>query len=368
MRVLGVCSYPIEAAATRFRLDQYVEPLREHGIKLTVRPFLGSAEFRQLYRKSGFSKLLFPTARSVFRRFRDVLESGSYDLLYVQREAMPFGPGFFEWIYQTVGRLPTVLDLDDATYIPYESPTYGKLGSYLKFFSKTNRLIDRADLVISGNRFIAKHVESRGSDTVVIPTIVDTDVFTPAAKGNEVPVMGWIGTHSTFPFLERIFPILHELAGKFRFRLKIVGSGRPAVDIPGIEIENLEWRLDREVIDFQTLDIGLYPISVSSSANDDWLAGKSGFKAIQYMSVGVPSVISPVGVCGEIGEAGATHLNAATDKDWYNHLDKLLSEPEVRVRMGQSARRYAEEHFSLPKHAVILANTLRSVRGKHTSS
>ncbi|HJS51235.1 MAG TPA: hypothetical protein VJ781_04990, partial [Pyrinomonadaceae bacterium] len=288
-----------------------------------------------------------------------------YDLLMIQREAMPFGPGVFEWIHQIVGRLPIVLDLDDATYVPYESPTYGKLGSYLKFFGKTNRLIDRADLVVCGNRFIAKHVESRGSRTLVIPTIVDTDVFTPAPKANEIPVIGWIGTHSTFPFLERIFPILRKLASKYPFRLKIVGSGRRSVKIDDVVVETHEWKLEREVADFQSLDVGLYPISVSPSANDDWLAGKSGFKAVQYMSVGVASVISPVGVCGEIGVAGTTHLNARTDEDWYNNLEKLLSEPESRQRIGKSARTYALEHFSLEKHVEMLASALRSVRYKH---
>ena len=148
MRVLGVCSYPIEAAATRFRLEQYVDPLREHGIELSVRPFLGSSEFVGLYRNSGFGRLILPTAQSVFQRFRDVFSSGSYDLLFVQREAMPFGPAVFEWIFRKIGRLPIVLDLDDATYVSYVSPRFGKLGSTLKFFGKTDGLIRAASVVV----------------------------------------------------------------------------------------------------------------------------------------------------------------------------------------------------------------------------
>jgi hypothetical protein len=86
--------------------------------------------------------------------------------------------------------------------------------------------------------------------------------------------------------------------------------------------------------DFQNLDIGLYPIVPSPSANEEWLRGKSGFKAVQYMSVGVPFVMSPVGICAEMGESGRTHLNAETAEDWYNSLSQLLEDSELRRRMG----------------------------------
>ncbi len=47
--VLGLCSYPVEAAATRYRLIQFVEPLAEKGINLTVSPFLDSRKFADFY-------------------------------------------------------------------------------------------------------------------------------------------------------------------------------------------------------------------------------------------------------------------------------------------------------------------------------
>ena len=39
MRVLGLCSYPVEAAATRYRLMQFVEPLAKKGIELEASSF-----------------------------------------------------------------------------------------------------------------------------------------------------------------------------------------------------------------------------------------------------------------------------------------------------------------------------------------
>lgn len=361
MRVLAVSSYPVEAAATRFRVHQFAKLLLKVDIDLHLTPFFSSSQFSTLYRSGSMGKKLIGTVGSVANRLVHVVESSAYDLLLTQREAMPFGPGVFERLFQIIGRMPMVLDLDDATYVRYVSPTYGRLGSALKFFGKTDKLIDRSAVVICGNRYIAEYVEARGKEAVVIPTIVDTDVFCPVENGNEIPVVGWIGTHSTFQFLEPLLPVFEELAKKHRFRLRIVGSGKDELEISGVDIESRKWSLDREVSDFQSLDIGLYPLETKGQLDPAWLAGKSGFKAVQYLAVGVPFVMTPVGVCSEIGEPGVTHFNASTAEDWYNHLDKLLSGRDLRKQMGAACRSHSLETYGLEKHANLLASTLRSV-------
>jgi hypothetical protein len=50
MKVLALASYPVQAAATRYRLYQFVETLAKRGITLTIRPFLNSTLFDSLYR------------------------------------------------------------------------------------------------------------------------------------------------------------------------------------------------------------------------------------------------------------------------------------------------------------------------------
>jgi glycosyltransferase involved in cell wall biosynthesis len=200
----------------------------------------------------------------------------------------------------------------------------------------------------------------------VIPTVVDTEVFKPpdvTPKGVTL-TMGWIGTHSTFPFLASIFPVLEKLGKKHRFKLKIVGSGRDDVRVTGVEIESIPWSLDREVADFQSFDIGLYPVTVSDSANPEWLRGKSGFKAIQYLAVGVPFVMTPVGVCAEIGEPGRTHFNAETADDWYNSLERLLQDDGLRAQMGHRAREHALENYDLSDHAERLAAVFEEIVGR----
>src|ERR1044072_6777911 len=205
MQVLALASYPVEAAATRYRLEQFVAPLAERGIELTGRPFLDSRLFSALYRRSELPRTAMGLIRSALSRLGDTVAAGRADVLLVQREAMMFGPPVIEWLATRVRRCPMDLDLDDATYVKYTSPTYGRLGSALKFFGKTNDLIRWAQIVTCGNRSIAEYVESLGGRARIIPTVVDTDRFRPLRRergGGEPLVLGWISTHSTYPYLE----------------------------------------------------------------------------------------------------------------------------------------------------------------------
>ncbi len=207
--------------------------------------------------------------------------------------------------------------------------------------------------------------------------MVDTDRFRPRERdgergasrsdddddagsaGGRPPVVGWIGTHSTFQYLESILPVLSDLARAHRFRLKVVGAGRDEVRAEGVEVENLAWSLEREIADFQSFDVGLYPVVPS-----EWATGKSGFKSIQYMAVGVPFVATPFGATAEIGEAGVTHFLATTRDEWRDALARLISDAALRRRMGDAGRAHALAHYTVPAQADKLARALEEAAGR----
>ena len=361
MKVLALASYPTEAASTRYRLTQYVEPLAAQGIEMTVRPFINSTTFSTIYTRKAIFKNGYSLAVASVRRIFDGLSAGKFDVLLVQREAMLFGPPIIEKLAMNYGKVPMILDLDDATYVSYKSPTYGKFGSALKWFGKTDDLIKWSSVVTCGNRNIAEYVKSKGVETKIIPTVVDTDKFCPrtADFNRDEPVLGWIGTHSSFQFLQTIFPVLQKLAEKYKFRLKIVGAGCETIDLPGVKVENLPWNLQREIFDFQSLDIGLYPIDGENLS--EWALGKSGFKAIQYMAVGVPFVVTPIGVCAEIGVENETHFSAYTPKRWYEALEILLTDSEKRRKIGAAGRQHALDHYQISQQTDKLASVIRKV-------
>ncbi len=358
MKVFGLASYPVEAACTRFRLAQFVDPLAVRGVTLTIHPYLDSRAFASLYVRSSVPRALIGLAQGVLRRCRDVVQAWNADVVLIQREAMLFGPPVVEWFLTRVADRPMLLDLDDATYIPYSSPVFGPVSRVLKSFSKTDQLIRWAELVTCGNPVIAEYVRSRGGKVRILPSTVDTDRFCPSPTRlhSSMPVVGWIGTHSTYPYLQSILPVLERLGEKCRFRLRIVGSGRRGIEVPGVLTESTSWCLDREVADFQSLDIGVYPIIPS-----DFAAAKSALKSVLYMAVGIPFVASPVGAAAEIGIPGVTHFLATSPEEWVERLSELISDADLRGRMGAAGREYVLQRHSLPVQLPRLAEALAEV-------
>src|SRR5260370_7666842 len=177
---------------------------------------------------------------SALLRLGDLALIPGVDVVLIQREAMMFGPPLFEWFAARVLRRPMVLDLDDATYVSYTGTTYGRIGRALKWFSKTDDLIRWAKIVTCGNRAIAEYVTNMGATARLIPTVVDTELFCPLPRRNDgSTVVGWIGTHSPFPYLESIFPVLQDLAKTYQFLLTLVGAAKLIFRSAGSMFDNI---------------------------------------------------------------------------------------------------------------------------------
>lgn len=361
IRVLGLASYPVESAAVRLRLNRLVEPLCARGIEIQVRPFLTSRAFAMLYDPRRRARIGVDLLLSSIRRLTDVTKSGRYDVVFLQREAAPIGPPLVEWLLARVAGLAYVLDLDDATWVSYSSPTHGRLASAVKTPSKADWLIRNAAIVTCGSRVIAEHAASLGARTMHVPTMVDLDDFAPSPRRawSSIPTIGWIGSHSTWQYVEPLLPVLARVAAEHTFRFLVVGHGRGSLTVPGITVDAQDWSLTREIHDFQSIDIGLYPITPGEYAE-----GKSGLKAVQYMSAGVPFVASPVGEMAHLGEPGRTHLLADSPGEWYSALTRLISDEMLRRSMGKAGRSYAEAHFGTERAADLVAEAIQAALGR----
>ena len=235
------------------------------------------------------------------------------------------------------------------------SPTNRYL-SYFKFPGKTKTLCRLSSVVIAGNPTLAEYARQYNSEVHVVPSTISLRSYRvrPGLRPAGPPVVGWTGSHSSAQYLRLLAGPLEELARRRPFRFLAIGA--PQFSVPGVEVECRPWNARTEVEDLWGIDVGVMPLS-----DDPWAQGKCGMKALQYMGVGIPAVVSPVGMNHEIVEHGSNGLHATTPQDWISGLEALISDPGLRLRMGEQARRSVEERFSAEVHAPHVAALVKSI-------
>ena len=351
-KVLFLSRYARLGASSRLRLYQYLPYLQEAGIDATLAPFFGDDYILGLY---AGKVAKFPVLKAYAKRLGIMLRTGRFDAVWVEKEMLPWVPAWLE-----LGLLPAkvrlIVDYDDAVFHRYDQHRLwlvrGQLGQ------KIDRVMQRANLVVAGNGYLASRARDAGAARVeILPTVVDTTRYgvTAAAPGaQQLPVIGWIGSPLTAKYLLSIAPALQEVVARKLARVIAVGANASLQnDLP---VEAQPWTEATEVDDIQHFDIGIMPLPDSPFER-----GKCGYKLIQYMACGKPVVASPVGVNSTIVRDGVDGFLASTHQEWVIALTRLAGDSRLRQQMGHEGRLRIERDFSLQHAAPRLVALIKSV-------
>lgn len=356
IRVLCLVTLPDSGAGNRLRIVQYGPHLREQGIELEVSRFFDDAAYAVLYQPGHTRRKVLAVLRGIGRRLRDLMRATRYDLVLVYRESAPLGPPIFERILRRRG-IPYVFDFDDAIFLAPIHPV-NRAWTWLRHHSRVAETARGAVSVIVGNEYLAEHARRWNPDVAVIPTPVDTDRHRPRAvtATDRRPVIGWIGSSTTAPYLNILDRPLAELASRRAFRFRVVG-GAYRHDVADVEL--VPYRLEAEPDVIAGFDIGVLP-----EPDDAWTRGKGAFKALLYMATGIPVVASRVGVNAEVVGEGEAGYCVDGDEDWLAALERLIDDPALRSRLGATGRARVEHRYSLRTQVPRLARVLRAAAGR----
>lgn len=151
--------------------------------------------------------------------------------------------------------------------------------------------------------------------------------------------------------LRALAPVLRRLRERQDFEFRVIGG---ELQMDGVPVCCKPWRPDTEVEDVREFDVGVMPL-----ADDEWSRGKCGLKALQYMALGIPPVVSPVGVNAAIVEDGVSGFHARTEDEWVDRMTLLLRDRQLRRALGDEARKTVETRFSAKCQVPRMAQVIR---------
>lgn len=351
MRVAAFTKYDQEAASTRQRLLQFLPDFERAGIEVDYLPLLGNDYVRSLATGTPPSRLAI--GRAYARRFRQLLGSRNYDIIWIYAELFPWLPSGFERLAFRTGR-PVIYDCDDAFFVTYDSHPSAVVRRLLG--GKLQPLMAGAAACCCGNKHLRDYAAHFCQRTIVLPTVVDTARYRPMPSSRRGVVIGWIGSPTTWANVRPLLPLLSELCQTYGVRVHAVGAGVNA-EIDRFEgLDLIEWTEASEIASVQAMDIGIMPLH-----DLPFERGKSGYKLIQYMACGLPVVASPVGENASIVEQGANGFLAGNDAEWRQALVSLVQNSDLRATLGAAGRARVVADFSLDVHSPRLVELFRSI-------
>jgi glycosyltransferase involved in cell wall biosynthesis len=328
----------------RFRVEHYLPILEQEGFTYKVRPFLSLRGRKQLYTKGNVLGKVFAIMGGFWRRLGDMFILYKYDYIYIHRWATTAGPPVFEWFIAKVFRKKIIYDFDDAIWV--NESAYNKKYLAVKFLGKVAKICKWSYKVSVGNAYLYKFAAKHNKDTIIIPTVVNTDEVHNRLQNHDTdtPAVGWTGSFSTLLYLDMIVPVLQRLQEKLSFTFFVIADKDPKLPLKNYKF--IQWNSKTEVDDLLNFHIGLMPLT-----DDEITRGKCGFKAIQYMSLGMATVVSPVGVNNEIVDNRVSGFICNSEKEWEEKILLLLTDKNLRKKTGCAAREKIDRYFSVKSTA-----------------
>lgn len=284
---------------------------------------------------------------SMFCEIQFLLKRSHYDLVFVQKVHLP------KWIVDRIkdhwhARL--IFDFDDAIFLKQ-----GRRST--RYFERYNYLMQRADAVITTSKFNKDYAQRFNKNVHILLTPVDTARHMPKnqSKQDGKVVIGWVGTPSTTRHLKAFLPVIEEIDRNHDVAFRFIGAIPFESGLRNVRF--LPWEYDTEVKYMQEFDIGIMPL-----IKEDTVLGKAGYKLIQYMAMGIPSVASPWGINEQIVDIGKTGFLAKSNNDWLKCLRSLILNAYLREKMGKNARQIAVNKYSFEAFAPKFLYVLNSIK------
>jgi glycosyltransferase involved in cell wall biosynthesis len=306
------------------------------------------------------SFMLHPQAR----RATPEKELQGIDTLVIQR---PSEMEFRRWIkVARVLNIPTVIDVDDLLLsIPSHNPAH-------VYYNKKNvrRLMvecfDAVDKILVSTRFLREEMMERTkrpeSDFIICPNFIHSEIWGEhlqevKKRKSDKPTIGWQGSGTHDVDFHQVLPALVQLKKEFDFTLVLFG-GIPSTIRHYLAGKEYLWKPFVPFAEYPATLVSLnFDIGIAPLADTRFNRSKSNIKWLEYSAMKVPCVASKVDTYESITHGETGYL--VTKDEWYDTLKTLLTDADLRKKIGETASEVAWSKFG-PSSIESWVNALAS--------
>lgn len=247
-----------------------------------------------------------------------------------------------------------VLDMDDDWVLPANHINYG---DYLTFKPRIENNIKQADLVTCTNQRLYNRLKELNDNVLIFPNALPygQEQFTQDKIESDKVRIFWCGSATHEPDLEILRNPFKRLL-PHKDKIQMVIGGYSEIN----EVSKFIWfkmwqhytlsnKLPNEILKglepveymklYEQADIAVIPLEKS-----DWHGSKSNLKILEAAAKKIPIVCSYVEPYCLDEDAPVFWVK--NQSDWFNHLNKLILNPELRKEYGEKIYEWAKSKYN----------------------
>lgn len=347
MRILFLAKYDYSGASSRYRIHQYLPEYERMGIVCKCLPMYANAYIRN-FEKGNRVMTFFYRVLAVVRRLGQLYCVPFYDLIYIEKEVIPYFPPIIEFIFHVCG-VRYVLDYDDAVWHNYDKSNHIIIRKLLS--GKIPILAKWAKAIITGSPYLTEVLAKYNCNVTEIPTSIQYAKYDrPMALSKNRFIIGWIGGSASSVHLASLFPALKAYFARHpQDEIHMIGFDKKLFqqyDLPR-NFVYIQWTDETEVEELGKLTVGIMPMTATKIAN-----GKCGFKLVQYMACGKPTVSTPFEANVKI-DGGNGNLFATTVDEWIDALEAIRENRTYYQKIGLCNKQSILKHYSIESNSIL---------------
>lgn len=280
-------------------------------------------------------------------RLKGIDNPGDIDLVVMQRVGIPAALQLMEWFKRQGTAI--VVDSDDAMWaIDQDNIAFRAWNGGAYHWKYLDKACEIADVVTVTTERLARRYGKHGR-VEVLPNCIPTASLSLESRRDEYDqtvAVGWSGFTGTHPHdLETCGDAISRLVNDTGCSVRVVGDAQGA---------ETEWKLPDGSIDrippaklgvgyysaLTTFDIGVVPLR-----DTHFNHAKSWLKALEFSAMGLPVVATPTEDNRRLSKT-VPILLADSPAEWYQHLERLVTNPEERDLRASEAKEAVRVHHT----------------------